>query len=84
MSSAMLSQENEALAREFSSSQRRSSGVNAAAATAALDPAQDAVVKQVAEDHRTRVSRFMPTSRRIVQVGSLLLQDDRSVPAECG
>lgn len=64
-----LLQENIALAREFSS-QRSISNAGAAAAAAAAVDAEAAEVEKAAEDNRTRVSRFMPTSRRIVQVGT--------------
>ena len=54
-------QENRELAREFSRSER-SMGRDAAAV------AEEAAEAAAAEAHHTRISRFMPTSRRIVQV----------------
>ncbi len=63
-------QENEALAREFTRSDRSNSvsATAAAAAAAAAAQEEEAASRSSDRDSRTAVSRFMPTSRRIVQV----------------
>ena len=59
-----VQQEHRTLAKQFSKGEGASRAA-AAEAVANSDTAEGAP----AEDHRTGISRFMPTSRRIVQVG---------------
>lgn len=62
----MSAQENEALAQEFRQTDRASSLTAATSSAAAAVGEADAEEEEA--DHRTAVSKFMPTSRRIVQV----------------